>query len=304
MSSNDLPPRTPLPETPSDLPEPPDHAVETARAAREFARLVGVMRTLRSPAGCPWDREQTPRTLAPFVLEEAHEVVEAIERNDAHALRGEIGDLIFEGVFLAQLFSEHGTFTVADSLLDVTEKLVRRHPHVFPPDGDASASSVSSAGQVVEQWEQIKARERAARDRTRAGTLDGIARSLPSLLTAHEIGTRVAAVGFDWETASDVVGKIEEEVGELRRAAVNESPERAAEEMGDLLFALANLSRKLGVEPEAALRAANRKFMARFRALEDEVERRGQQPGELSLHELEAIWQHVKGNERETHGEG
>jgi MazG family protein len=274
---------------------------ESARgssAGAAFARLVDIMRVLRSPGGCPWDREQTVASLAPFVLEEAHEVIDAIEREDWQTLRGEIGDLIFEGVFLAQVCDERGDFSVADSLGHVIDKLVRRHPHVFPPaNAGGTPSRVSSPEKVVEQWEQIKAGERAAANASHVGTLDGIPRSLPALLAAYEIGSRVAAVGFDWEASADVLLKVEEEVAELRSAVTGESSHRAAEEMGDLLFALANLSRKLGIEPEAALRAANRKFTSRFRTLEQEVERSGLRPQDLTLDELEAIWQRVKREE-------
>jgi len=272
----------------------PPEATPPGAPGSEFTRLVDIMRALRSPEGCPWDREQTLASLAPFVLEEAHEVVDAIERGDMADLRGEIGDLIFEGVFLAQLCDERGDFGVADSLRQVTDKLVRRHPHVFViPEAGASAE-VRSASQVVEQWEAIKARERVAASASHAGALDGIPRGLPALLAAHEIGTRAAAVGFDWASAPDVLAKIEEEVGELRQAIAGEPPERAAEEMGDLFFALANLSRKLGIEPEAALRAANRKFTARFRALEEQVEQAGARVQDLRLDELERVWQSVK----------
>jgi ATP diphosphatase len=276
------------------VPAPPAEPVPTPGGA--FARLVEIMRVLRSPEGCPWDREQTPATLAPFVLEEAHEVVDAIERGDLGALSGEVGDLIFEGVFLAQLCAETGAFTAADALHHVNEKLIRRHPHVFvaAASPETPATPVTTPTAVVEQWEQIKARERAGTHASRAGTLDGIPRTLPALLTAHEIATRVSAVGFDWARPDDVVAKIEEEVTELRRAVAEETPARAAEELGDLLFAIASLARKLGLEPEAALRAANRKFAARFRALEEEVERRGQRVEALSLDDLEAIWQDVK----------
>jgi MazG family protein len=260
----------------------------------ELDRLVEILRLLRSPEGCPWDREQTLGSLAPFVLEEAYETVDAIERGDAAALRGEIGDLMFEGAFLAQLCAEVGDFTVADALRHVNEKLLRRHPHVFVPTSGERGTAVGSAGEVIEQWEQIKARERAADRQSHAGTLDGIPRTLPALLAAHEIGVRAAAVGFDWTTAGDVVTKIEEEISEVKHAVAAEPPARIAEEMGDLLFAIANLCRKLGVEPEAALRAANRKFADRFRALEQEVESAGHHPKELSLDELEAIWQRVK----------
>jgi len=160
---------------------------------------------------------------------------------------------------------------------------------------DPAAAEVRTPTEVVEQWEAIKARERAEASASHAGALDGIPRSLPALLAAHEIGTRAAAVGFDWESAPDVLAKIEEEVAELRQAITGETPERAAEEMGDLFFALANLSRKLGIEPEAALRAANRKFTARFRALEERVEQRGKRVQDLSLADLERVWQEVKG---------
>jgi MazG family protein len=272
------------------IPPPPAEAVPTPGGA--FARLVEIMRVLRSPDGCPWDREQTPATLAPFVLEEAHEVVDAIERGDLRGLAGEVGDLIFEGVFLAQLCAEAGAFTAAEALHHVSEKLIRRHPHVFATESRAAA--VTSATDVVEQWEAIKARERAGAQASRAGALDGLPRALPALLAAHEIATRVSAVGFDWTRAEDVVSKIEEEVAELRQAVEDEPPARAAEELGDLLFAIASLARKLGLEPEAALRAANRKFATRFRALEVEVERRGQRVEGLPLEELEAIWQAVK----------
>jgi len=263
----------------------------------EFLRLVEIMRLLRSPDGCPWDRQQTLASLRPFVLEEAHEVVDAIERGDLESLRGEIGDLVFEGVFLAQLCSETGSFSVADALRSVSEKLVRRHPHVFvQPDGPAAEpTAIDTAGQVLEQWEAIKARERAATGASHAGTLDGIPRSMPALLAAHEIGSRVAAVGFDWTTASDVVGKIEEEVAEVRHALAEGDTDRVAEEIGDLFFSLANLARKLGVEPEAALRAANRKFGARFRRMEQLAELDGRPLHERPLADLELLWQRVKG---------
>ena len=280
--------------TPPSSPRLPPPRAASPDAAGEFTRLVEIMRVLRSDAGCPWDRKQTLASLAPYVVEEAHEAVDAIERGDLDALRGEIGDVVFEGVFLAQLCDERGDFGVADSLRQVTDKLVRRHPHVFViPEAGASAE-VRSASQVVEQWEAIKARERVAASASHAGALDGIPRGLPALLAAHEIGTRAAAVGFDWASAPDVLAKIEEEVGELRQAIAGEPPERAAEEMGDLFFALANLSRKLGIEPEAALRAANRKFTARFRALEEQVEQAGARVQDLRLDELERVWQSVK----------
>jgi MazG family protein len=260
-----------------------------ASAGREFQKLVDIMARLRGPGGCPWDREQTIESLRGFVLEETYEVLDAIDRRDHAALLGEIGDLIFEGVFLAQVESDEGRFTVADSLRAITTKLVRRHPHIF----GANDAGVTTAGQVLEQWEQIKAREQKDAGERRS-LLRGVPKALPSLLRAHEIGTRVAAVGFDWSKTADVIDKIEEEVSELRRAVEGEGPARVEEEMGDLLFAIANLARKLGVEPESALRKANDKFSARFDALERAFESRGRSVHDATLDEMEAEWQSVK----------
>jgi MazG family protein len=257
-------------------------------AGEAFQRLVDIMQRLRAPDGCPWDREQTIQSLRGFVLEETYEVLDAIDNGDHETLRGEIGDLLFEGVFLAQIESDEGRFTVADSLQDIAEKLIRRHPHVF-----AAAEGVDTAGKVVEQWEQIKAREQTDAGRKRA-LLSGVPQSMPALLRAHEIGTRVAAVGFDWPRTADVVDKIEEEVAELREAVAHESPARAEEEMGDLLFSIANLARKLGIEPESALRKANDKFTKRFSAVEATFEQRGSSVHEATLEEMEEVWGEVK----------
>jgi MazG family protein len=257
-------------------------------AGRAFQELVDIMRRLRGPGGCPWDREQTIASLRGFVLEETYEVLEAIDRNDHDALRGEIGDLLFEGVFLARIEADEGRFTVADSLVAISDKLVRRHPHVF-----AAAVGVDTPGKVVEQWEQIKAREGTSAGETRS-ILKGVPRSLPALLRAHEIGTRVAAVGFDWARTADVVGKIEEEVRELREAVAGEGRERVEEEMGDLLFSMANLARKMGIEPESALRKANDKFSARFEALERHMEEEGRSVHDATLEEMEVAWGKIK----------
>lgn len=269
---------------------------ETAGDA--FGALVELMRILRSPGGCPWDREQTLDTLKPFVLEEAHEVIDAIERRDFDDLQGEIGDLIFEGVFLAQLCADEQRFTVTDALRDVHAKLVRRHPHVF---GDASGErpeGVDTPNAVKGQWEQVKADERAAKGQPRRGMFDGIPKTLPALLAAYEIGNRAAATGFDWPAATEVLDKIEEEVGELRETLEQKEHARQEEELGDLLFAVTNLARKLGIEPEAALRAANRKFTSRFDAMQARLESRGRALGEATLDEMEHAWQVVKRGER------
>jgi MazG family protein len=266
--------------------------------AAEFARLVSIVARLRAPDGCPWDREQTLETLRPFVLEEAYEVLEAIDRGDRPALREEIGDHIFEGVLLAQLCAEDGDFTVADSLASVADKLVRRHPHVF-----GGAAKAATADEVLGRWEQAKAREREAAGSARSTRtiLGGVPRTLPALLRAHEMGTRAAAVGFDWERVADVLAKIEEEVAELREAV--EAPggtsrgRRVEEEMGDLLFAIANLSRKLGVEPESALRRADDKFARRFTELEQRFTARGESLQDAGLARMEDEWGRIKDDE-------
>jgi MazG family protein len=272
-------------------------------AGTAFDRLVDVVAHLRAPGGCPWDREQTLETLRPFVLEETYEVLEAIDSGNRGALREEIGDLIFEGVLLAQLCAERGDFAVADSLASITDKLVRRHPHVF---GDAARAK--SADEVLGRWEEAKAQERAASpDGPSPKTiLGGVPKSLPALLRAHEMSTRAAAVGFDWEQPADVIAKIEEEVAELREAVERSGGADDAEtrrrqieeEMGDLLFAIANLARKLGVEPESALRKSDDKFARRFTALERRFAARGQALQQAGLARMEEEWARVKEAER------
>jgi MazG family protein len=263
-------------------------------AAAEFARLVEIMATLRGPDGCPWDREQTIDSLKPYVLEETYEVLETIDRHDHAALCEELGDFLFEAVFLAQLESEAGHFSIADSVKAVADKLVRRHPHVFKRDQGEQA--LDSAQQVRVRWEEIKTQERggAAKPTT---LLSGVPEALPALLRAYQIGVRAASVGFDWERASDVMAKIREEVEELAEVVADPARldhARAEEEMGDLLFAIANLSRKLGIEPETALRKANGKFSGRFTVMEGRIHEAGKRVADLSLDELEAEWQRVK----------
>jgi MazG family protein len=269
---------------------------QPTRAAEEFTRLLSIIATLRGPDGCPWDREQTIDTLKPFLLEETYEVLEAIDRHDHRALGEELGDFVFEAVFLAQLEAEAGHFTIADSLKSIADKLVRRHPHVFARE--AGEPPLDSAGQVRVRWEEIKAREKAASGSATAPNtlLSGIAPALPALLRAFHIGTRAASVGFDWAVPGDVVDKIQEEVNELREVAsgCDVDCERAEEEMGDLLFAIANLSRKLGIEPETALRKANDKFTRRFTAMERAIGGSGRTMTGMTLEELEAEWQQIK----------
>jgi MazG family protein len=258
-------------------------------AGEAFQELVDILARLRGPGGCPWDHEQTIQSLRRFVLEETYEVLEAIDRGDHEGLKGEIGDLLFEGVFLAQIENDEGRFTVTDSLKHITAKLVRRHPHVF---GDTTGVTTPDA--VVEQWEQIKSREQEGKGEKKA-LLAGVPTAMPTLARANEISTRVAAVGFEWAHATDVLLKIEEEVAELRQAALHETPERAEEEMGDLLFTISNLARKMGIEAESALRKANDKFTRRFTALEQVFEQRGRSIHDATLEEMEAVWHEVKG---------
>jgi MazG family protein len=256
------------------------------------------MATLRSPHGCPWDRKQTPQSLRPFLLEETYEALDAIDRGDLDGLGTELGDVLFQCVFQAQIAAEAGRFDITAAIDAIVAKLIRRHPHVFTADGKPLArthhrrAGVRTPAKVLVQWEKLKAEEQHAAG-AKARILAGVPRVLPSLLRAHEIGTRVAAVGFDWPTAPEVMDKIDEEVRELR-AALSEDPARAVEELGDLLFAVANLARKLGIEPESALREANDKFTARFAGVEALLEARGRSVHDASLDEMEAAWTEVK----------
>ena len=262
--------------------------------AQEFSRLVEIVARLRAPDGCPWDREQTIDSLTPFVLEETYEVVEAIDRHDHRALCEELGDFVFEAVFLAQLESEAARFSIADSLKSIADKLVRRHPHVFARE--AGEPPLESAGEVRTRWEELKAQERGGDAHPRT-LLGGIPSALPALLRAFQIGSRASSVGFDWTRAGDVVDKIQEEVDEIREVVTTSDTldrARAEEEMGDLLFSIANLARKLGVEPETALRKANEKFTGRFETMERRIAASGRTLRDLPLDDLEREWQRAK----------
>ncbi|HUU35678.1 MAG TPA: nucleoside triphosphate pyrophosphohydrolase, partial [Vicinamibacterales bacterium] len=237
-----------------------------------FDELVRIMRALRAPGGCPWDREQTLGSLRPFVLEETYELLDALDRNDIGSLQEELGDVLYEAVFLAQIAEEAGHFSIGDAIDGIAKKLVRRHPHVFTPDGVplAEAAPGLSASEVVTKWEDLKAAERGAEGRVEKSILNGVPKTLPALLRAYETCARAATVGFDWDGPGDVLDKMEEELHELRVAVRDRAAQPAAveDELGDLLFAFANYARKLGVEPEAALRRAADKFQGRFAAME------------------------------------
>ena len=259
------------------------------------------MYVLRSPQGCPWDRAQTHTSLRSHLIEETYEAIEAIDRGDLEALPGELGDVLLQVVFHAQLAAEAQRFDLEAVVAAITDKLIRRHPHVFTPAGRPlgarahRASGIRTPAAVKAQWAQIKARE-AGRRRGTIGVLTGLPRALPALQRSHEIGRRVASVGFDWARTDDVIAKIEEEVRELR-AATAEGPDRMAEELGDLLFSLANLARKLGLDSESALRHANDKFTRRFEAMEALLDGHGARLDEAGMDVLDRAWQTVKARE-------
>ncbi len=268
-----------------------------------FDDLVALMATLRSPEGCPWDREQDYATLAPMLLEEAYETFEAVEaarEGKPLELRDELGDLLFQIVFYAQVAGERGEFHIGDVVEAIHTKMVRRHPHVF---GDAS---VRDNEELLRNWEAMKAEEKraAGKDGTDdSSLLDGVSAKAPALMEAHQLATKAARVGFDWQRLEDIFDKLHEEIDELR-AAIKEHQEaapeseveaqRVREELGDLLFAVTNIARHLSVEPEAALKLTNRKFRRRFRHIERGLAARGRELGAATLDEMEELWQEAK----------
>ena len=255
-------------------------------------RLIEIMRALRDPdSGCPWDIEQTFETIAPYTIEEAYEVADAIERENWSELRGELGDLLLQSVYHAQMAAEAGLFNFDDVANDISDKMVARHPHVF---GDESRDK--SADQQTQDWEKIKAAERAAKKR--GGVLDDVALGLPALMRAVKLQKRAARVGFDWPDISMVVDKIVEEARELSEAQTEHDPDHLAEEYGDLLFVIANLGRHLNIDSEEALRQANSKFTRRFRFIEAELTKRGKSPEQSDLDEMDALWNAAKAHEK------
>ncbi|MBU8934983.1 MAG: nucleoside triphosphate pyrophosphohydrolase [candidate division Zixibacteria bacterium] len=246
-------------------------------------RLTTLMAFLRSSEGCAWDRKQTHSSLLPYLIEEAYEVVEAVESGDFGALREELGDLLCQVVFHAQLASEAGYFVLDDSITQLVEKLIARHPHVF---GDKKELSPQ---EVRDQWEQIK-----IESEEKKSVLGGIPRGMPALTMAYRIGEKAAGIGFDWKEATDVVEKLDEEITEIKEALAAGDTDQAIDEVGDLLFAASSLSRKLGTDPELVLKKALNKFHRRFERLEERVRQSGKRFQELSLEQLEAIWQEIK----------
>ena len=258
-------------------------------------RLIEIMRRLRDPeTGCPWDIEQDFSTIAPYTIEEAYDVADAIERGAFGELQGELGDLLLQSVYHAQMADEAGHFSFADVVRTVSDKMVARHPHVF---GDESREK--SAEQQTKDWERIKATERAAAgEQGPARTLDGVAMGLPALMRAVKLQKRAARVGFDWPSTDEVLAKLVEEADELTEARASLSEDEIEEEFGDLLFVVANLGRHYGVDPEAALRRANSKFTRRFAAIEDSLAARGKTPAQSDLAEMDALWDAAKAAEK------
>jgi ATP diphosphatase len=265
-------------------------------AESRIVELLQVMARLRDPqGGCPWDLEQTLETMVPHTLEEAYEVADTVARGDYAELCDELGDLLFQVVFYARLAEESGHFDFDDVVAAIVAKLVRRHPHVF------GAAAVGSTEEQTRAWEAHKAEERAAKvaEGAPASLLDGVARSLPALTRAAKLQRRAARAGFDWPDAAGVIGKVDEELAELREVLAGDLPQgRRGEEVGDLLFTCVNLARHCGVDPEAALREANAKFERRFRGVETALRARGSSPEQARLEEMDVLWTAQKRGEK------
>jgi MazG family protein len=267
-------------------------------AAAALEKLLTTMDKLRDPGGCPWDREQTLRTLTPYLLEEAHEVIEAIEAGDAQHHKEELGDLLFQVVFQARIAREEGKFDFAQVCDAIAEKLTRRHPHVF------ADATVSGSSEVVKNWERIKAEEREAKGDAPRSAIGGVPIGLPALVRAERITEKAGAAGFDWSDARGVLAKVREELGELEQALAGDASsdagarKRVEHELGDLLFALANLGRFVKVHPEEALRGAVRRFEARFHHVEARLREQGRTPRESTLQEMDRYWEEAKALER------
>jgi MazG family protein len=258
--------------------------------SESFDRLVEVMARLRSPNGCPWDREQTLLTLRTYLLEETYETLDAIDRGDNASLKEELGDLLLEVVFFCQIGAEDGLFTIEDVAGGIHDKLVRRHPHVF------GAEKAGGAREALGRWEEMKNKEREASGET--SVLSGVPRAMPALLRAFRISNKAAMVGFDWDNVAQTLEKVEEELAELRKAIDDRDAEGTAEELGDLLFAAANVGRLAGVDPETALQAANGKFTRRFMSVEEGLKRLGLRPSAKTREEMERLWEEAKAQSR------
>jgi len=260
-----------------------DLSLHQSPFTNHFQQLCKIVAKLRAPGGCPWDREQTHESLLPALIEEAYEVAGAVRAKDHANFREELGDLLLLVVMHAQIAREAGRFNIEDVLSDLTEKLIRRHPHVF------GKSDARDSGAVLKQWESIKRTEKTVRH-----YLDGLPAALPALMRAQKAQSKAARVNFDWANVRGVIAKVEEELGELKDALASENPQAVEGEIGDLLFAVVNLARKCKLDAESALQTATDKFVARFNRLEDELQGRGKRLGDVDLAELDAIWDEIK----------
>ena len=256
-------------------------------SGEKFERLLGIMARLRAPGGCPWDREQTIKTLRPYLIEEAYEVLDAIEREDWDHLPEELGDLQLQIVFQSQIASEENKFSIDDVLDSISEKLIRRHPHGFDTE------SIETVGGVVKRWEEIKAEEKATAAKP-ASLLDAVPSAQPAMLEAQDLSKKAAKVGFDWGSVDQVMDKLQEEIAELNEAEKSGDREHLEEELGDLFFVVVNVARTLKLNPELALRRANRKFRSRFGYIEAGLKAQGKSLEEASIEEMEQLWQEAK----------
>jgi tetrapyrrole methylase family protein/MazG family protein len=259
-----------------------------AGGATDIERLVQVMRRLRAPGGCPWDREQTRESLKPMLVEEAYEVLTALDDDDPQELKEELGDLLLQIVFHAQIGEERGEFRMQDVIDAIHDKIIRRHPHVF---GEVQ---VNSSREVLANWDAIKVQEHARKNKVRESLLDGISPALPALYEAHQMGVRAARAGFDWEDVGGVLAKIREELAELEAHLGGGDPAAVKEEVGDILFAVVNLCRFLTVDPETSLKKTNQKFRKRFQYIEGRLKQQGKAFSDCNMDELERYWQESK----------
>ena len=261
-------------------------------AGEEFTELVELISRLRAPGGCPWDREQTHESLKPMMLEEAYEAVEAIDEGNDEEFKGELGDLLLQVVFHSQIATEENRFTIAEVIERISSKMIRRHPHVFGED------TAQTAGEVLRNWEAIKAAELEAKGKLagEGSMLDSVSTKLPAVMEAFQMTTKVSRVDFDWPDVASVLEKLDEEVEELKQAVGDEQPtdKEIAGEVGDLLFVAVNVARLLGIDPESALKSSNRKFRRRFRYIEERLREQGRKPADSDHIEMDALWDEAK----------
>ena len=276
-------------------PHPDTAEASSDDTRRQLDRIIGIMRQLRDPeTGCPWDVEQDFASIAPYTIEEAYEVADAVQRGDTDDIRDELGDLLLQVVFQARIAEEAGLFSLADVARSISDKMIERHPHVFGDEGRPQLAEQSG------RWEAIKAEERARKGNT--GILDDVAAGLPPMLRALKLQKRAARVGFDWVDMDDIIAKLHEETDELREEVASEPADQARiqDEVGDVLFVAVNLARRAGVDPETALMACNSKFESRFRYIEEQAENMSKSMKDMSLDEMERLWQAAKTNSRKS----